>query len=418
MHFTYRHDRLYCEDVAVDDLAAQYGTPLYVYSTGQVRDNIALFAGPAAHPAPIAVAYALKANANPELLAIIRSAGLGADVVSGGELAAALRAGFPADRISYAGVGKRDDEIIFGIEHRIGMFCVESEEELAVVDELARRANTRARIAIRVNPDIDAGTHPYISTGMHHNKFGLAPDDARAAYRAAAAMPGVEIVGVHAHIGSQIASSEPFVDAARAIASFVRSLHGDGIDVRHINLGGGFAVAYRDTISHPLVPRDDNGAAPAPPDEILHSMAGIVGTTGCTVSIEPGRAIVATAGVLLTRTLYTKRTAAKHFTIVDAAMNDLIRPCLYDAYHQIVPSRVVDRHVITTDVVGPVCETSDFLARDRALREPERGDLLAVMCAGAYGYALASNYTLRGRPAEVLVDGAGARIIRERERML
>lgn len=414
--FHYTNSQLFCEDIPADYLAAKFGTPLYVYSATQLRANIAAFTETiAALGADCHVSYALKANANPAILKIICDAGLGADVVSGGELSAALKAGFAPERITYAGVGKRDEEIQLGLHHGIGAFCVESEEELDVINALAEAIEKRARIAIRVNPDVDAGTHPYISTGTYHNKFGIAIRDARSTFRRAATMRGIEIVGVHAHIGSQISTSDPFSNAAHAVANLVNELKADGIALKTINMGGGFGVEYRNVIRHPLIPNGVDSSAYAPLTTMLKPMIDTLRSTGAKLIIEPGRAIASSAGALLARTLYTKRTDEKHFTIIDAAMNDLMRPCLYDAYHQIVPGNLVDRPIISTDVVGPVCESSDFLARDREMRTPLRGDLLAVLSTGAYGYTLASNYTMRGRAAEVMVEGGIVRLIRDRE---
>jgi len=416
--FQYRGDVLCCEDVPVNQLAEEFGTPLYVYSLAQLRRNIATFTGAAnRRNNGFSSSYALKANSNPSLLAEVCAAGLGADVVSGGELRTALDAGFTPEKITYAGVGKRDDEIRFALRSHIGAFCVESEEELSVVSALALEENSIARVAIRVNPDVDAGTHPFISTGMHHNKFGIAIDVATRTCRNAASMSGIDLIGLHMHIGSQVASSEPYVDAALAMATLVRELQGTGITIKQINMGGGFAVSYHNVVAHAALPKDENGYMPAPEATTLEAILSTLRETGSRISIEPGRAIVASAGALITRTLFTKTAGPKHFTIVDAAMNDLIRPCLYDAYHQIVPAFIKQEAIVSTDVVGPICETSDFLARDRAMITPTRGDVLAVMCAGAYGMTLASNYNMRGRAAEVLVDGAVARVVREREKM-
>jgi len=417
--FVYTNDRLYCEDVPLDTLAEEFGTPLYVYSASEIRSNIRQFREALkAENSRHSLSYALKANSNFEILRLIRNEDVGADVVSGGELAAALDAGFPADRVTFAGAGKRDDEILQGINQNILAFDVESDEELSVINELAGKAGRAARISIRVNPDVDAHSHPYISTGMSHNKFGIPIADAMRVYIRAAQLPNIEITGVHSHIGSQITSAAPFSEAAASIADLVKRLHSEGITLAHVNFGGGYGVQYHNVVRHPLL-HDASEASENSflPSELLQHIFPIFRETGCPLIIEPGRSIIANAGVLLTRVLYRKQNSAKHFTIVDAAMNDLIRPCLYHAYHQIVPLNLRETETITTDVVGPICETADFLARDRAMPMTQRSDLLAVMSAGAYGYALSSNYNMRPRAAEILVEGKTFRCIREREKV-
>ncbi|HZV12479.1 MAG TPA: diaminopimelate decarboxylase [Candidatus Kapabacteria bacterium] len=418
-YYLYRGDRLYCEEVALDALAEQYGTPLYVYSKAQLLSNVRQYRDTLAAEDPRHyLSYALKANANNELLKILKEENVGADIVSAGELLMARHAGFPAEKITYAGVGKRDDEILLALDENIKAFYVESEEELSVIDELAGKRNKRARISIRVNPDVDAQSHPYISTGMLHNKFGIPIGDALRIYKEASHLSHIQVAGLHTHIGSQITSTAPFINAARSIAQFIGQLKSEGIPIEHVNFGGGQGIDYYNIVHHPFLPQTESRASNIPaPAEFLKNIFPVLRETGCSLIFEPGRAIVANSGTLLTRVLFIKQNPVKHFTIVDAAMNDLIRPSLYNAYHQIVPASIKESKTITTDVVGPICETSDFLARDRVMPQTNRGDLLAVMCTGAYGYSLASNYNMRPRAAEVLVEGKTFRVIRKREDM-
>jgi diaminopimelate decarboxylase len=417
--FAYRNDALRCEDVPLADLAAEYGTPLYVYSKRQILENFRAFSSALAlEDSRHYVSYAVKANSNIEILRLLAAEGAGAEVVSGGELMLARAAGFSASVINFDGVGKRDEEIVAGLEENILAFDVESEEELQVINDLAAARGQSARVSIRVNPDVDAKSHPYISTGMAENKFGVDIATALGTFEKARDLPHLEVVGIHTHIGSQITSLSPFIEAALSIAEFVDRLRSIGIRIEHLNFGGGQGIRYMNVLRHPLLPSEPEDREKIPAlEKFVHVVIPLLRETGCTLVFEPGRAIVANAGALLTRVLFTKATPAKEFCIVDAGMNDLIRPCLYDAYHQIVPCALDERPIRRVDVVGPVCETSDFLALNRELADPRRGDLLAAMCAGAYGYSLASNYNMRARPAEVLVDGGSARLIRERERI-
>ncbi len=404
------HDRagvLCCEEVPLDAVADAHGTPAYVYSAAQIRANVAAVHGPlrtsgVAHD----VLYAVKANGNPAILSLLASLGVGADVVSGGELEAAIRAGIPPSRISYAGVGKTDREIFMGLAHGIAAFSVESAEELEVIAALATKTNKRARIGLRINPEIDARTHPYISTGLRENKFGVPTEELDAIVDRALSLPHITLCGIHTHIGSQIADSEPFAEAAAFVVRTARMLQARGVALDHVNIGGGFAVDYGDPA--------EQGTPMLTAGEILGAILPPLAALGVRIVVEPGRALVANAGALLTRVIFTKQTATHHFTIVDAGMNDLIRPALYEAYHEIRHVRAAQGEAVITDVVGPVCETSDFLGRRRSLVAPRRGDLLAVLDAGAYGYAMGSTYTMRARPVEVLVDGAAHRCVRER----
>jgi diaminopimelate decarboxylase len=393
-HFNYRGEELYCEDVPLRDAAAQFGTPLYVYSRQTIIDNcreIETAFGGHDH----LTCYAVKANSNKGLLQVICSEGLGADVNSRGELFLALEAGFPPAKVTFSGVGKRDDEILYALEKGIQAFNVESEEELRLLSDLARQRGVTARILARVYLNIDAGGHAYVSTSLKQNKFGMSLDDAGRLLKTATGLPHIEVRGIHSHIGSQITRPEPFVAAAQLLGRFVGDLRQQGIPVEEIDFGGGFGVQYRGYISHPLLPVEEreNGAMRAV--DMVRTVFPMLRETGCRISIQPGRSIIAHAG--------------------DSGMNDLLRPSLYNAHHQIVPLALGSRPFETVDVVGPLCETGDFFARDRVMPEVGRGDYLALMGAGAYGFVLSSNYNARPRPAEVLVAGKTITCIRPRE---
>jgi diaminopimelate decarboxylase len=402
-HFTYRRGDLCGEAVSLRALADTVGTPAYVYSRAALLEPLAAY-DRALAAVPHVVCYAVKANSNLGVIATLARAGAGADIVSGGELFRALRAGVPPRKIVFSGVGKTRDEIREALKAEILMLNVESVSELRALDEVAREMGVRAPVAIRVNPDVDPQTHPYIATGLQTSKFGVPIAHAPAVYAEAAALAGVEIVGVQMHIGSQLTTTAPFADAAARLGALVKTLRERRIDVRFVDLGGGLGIRYRDE-------------TPPSHDEYAAVLVPLLRELGATAVIEPGRSIVGNAGVLLTRVLYRKETPAKRFLVVDAAMNDLIRPSFYDAYHEIRPVSEARRSAPaeTVDVVGPVCESGDFLARDRDLPRAEEGDLLAVMSAGAYGFAMASNYNSRPRAAEVLVDGDRYTIVRRRE---
>jgi diaminopimelate decarboxylase len=412
--------QLYCENIPVSELASQFGTPLYVYSQKQLLANFKAFDKAIKKTSSRnSVSYAIKANSNLEILRLLSAAGAGASVVSGGELIAALKAGFDPNGITFDGPGKTDDEILLALRSNIFAIDIESIQELSVVNALAQSVGKKARICIRVNPHVDAKTHPYISTGLAHNKFGIPFENAFSAYRKAKEYPNIEIIGLHSHIGSQITELSPFIEAAESIVEFVQALKvNEGIALEHINFGGGQAVEYHNVISAPS--SVENGIRSHIPtfEEFVNAVIPILTQTGCSINIEPGRAIIANACALITKVLYTKSNGDKHFVIVDAAMSDLMRPSLYQAYHEIVPL-VFDENTQSkkVDVVGPICETGDFLAQDRSLPDIDRGGMLAVLCAGAYGYVLASNYNLRPRAAEVLIDGSSSKIIREREQV-
>ena len=402
-HFEYRDGELRAEEVSLTRLAEEVGTPFYVYSHETLSRHFRVFDEAFASVSRL-ICFAMKSNSNLAILRLFGAMGGGLDIVSGGELFRALKAGVPADRIVFAGVGKSDEEIAFALERGVLLFNVESEEELANVGAVASRLGKRARVAIRVNPDVDPRTHPYIATGLRKSKFGIDIGRAREQYRKAAALDGVEPSGVHCHIGSQITTSEPFADAVDIVARLVEALRGDGHDIRYLNLGGGLGITYRDEA--PPLPKDYAAA-------ILPRLKGL----GCALIFEPGRVITGNAGVLVARVLYEKVSPDKRFIIVDAGMNDLIRPSLYQAFQDVWPveEAVKERERHLTDLVGPICESGDYLAKDRSLPELRRDDLVAVMSAGAYGFTMASNYNSRPRPPEILVRGSEYHVIRERE---
>jgi diaminopimelate decarboxylase len=400
--FSYRDNRLYAEDVDLGELAAQTGTPCYVYSRATLERHWRVFDDALAGQ-PHLVCYAVKANSSLAVLQTLARLGSGFDIVSVGELERVLQAGGDPGRVVFSGVGKRDDEMLRALQAGIRCFNVESETELQRLNTVAGEAGMRAPVSLRVNPDVDAGTHPYISTGLSENKFGIDVDRALTAYRQAAGLPHLDVVGIDCHIGSQLTDTTPFVDALDRVLALVDRLDNSGISLRHIDLGGGLGIRYSD---------DDN---PPLPDAYARALLERLGNSPLEVLLEPGRAIAGNAGILLTRVEYLKQTPAKHFAIVDAAMNDLQRPALYAAWHDIIPVQpradVPARHY---DIVGPVCETGDFLGKDRELALAE-GDLLAVRSAGAYGFTMSSNYNSRPRAAEVMVDGGRYHVIRDRE---
>ncbi|MDF1821083.1 MAG: diaminopimelate decarboxylase [Alcanivoracaceae bacterium] len=398
-HFQYRDGELFAEDVSLTHLAERFGTPLYVYSRATLERHYRAF-DDAFGDHPHQVCYAVKANSNLAVLNVLARLGAGFDIVSGGELERVLAAGGTPDRIVFSGVGKTAAEMEQALQAGIHCFNVESAAELELLNIVAGEQGVVAPIALRVNPDVDAQTHPYISTGLKENKFGVDIEQAPAIYHRAREMAHIEIVGVDCHIGSQLTSLAPFEDALERVLALVKTLANDGISVRHLDLGGGLGVTYRDE------------TPPAPADYIKALLARL--PADMPVHIEPGRAIAANAGVFVTQVLYLKPTEHRNFAIVDGAMNDLIRPSLYSAWQEIVPVTPRDADCRNWDVVGPVCETGDFLGKDRVL-SLESGDLLAVRSAGAYGFSMASNYNSRNRPAEVLVDGDQAWLVRQRE---
>lgn len=412
-YFHYKDQELFCEDVPVTELAEEFGTPLYVYSKRSIVENFRPLRD-SLQGNDAVVCYAMKANANLQILEMLAVEGAGADVVSAGELHLALKAGFQPEKIVFAGVGKREDEIEYALNQGIHSFNVESVQELQAISRASLRLEKKARISLRINPDIDAESHPYISTGLKHSKFGIESGRAVEAFQAAATFPNLEVIGIHTHIGSQITKIEPYVATANFIVALIAKLRGLGINLSHIDFGGGFGVNYANAIHHEAIGQNGNEIVPAP-TEVLAAVGPILRQSGCSLWIEPGRCIVADAGILLTKVLYTKENGTKKFVIVDAGMNDLLRPSLYNAYHQIVPAKIVTYEHEFVDVVGPVCETGDFFARERKLPKVKPNEYLSIMTVGAYGFVNASNYNGRPRPAEILVNGEKVRIIRARE---
>jgi diaminopimelate decarboxylase len=403
-HFAYRNGALHAEEVPLAKIARDVGTPFYCYSSSTIERHFEVFRAAFADR-PALVCYAMKANSNQAVLGTLARLGAGMDVVSEGELRRARAAGVPGDKIIFSGVGKTRAEMALGLQEGILCFNVESEPELETLSEVAGARGETARIAIRVNPDVDARTHAKISTGKAENKFGVPISRARAVYDRARALPGLAVVGVDMHIGSQITDMQPFDDAFALLADFVRTLRADGHAIDHVDLGGGLGIPYR----------VDNDPPPLP-DVYAKIVARSTRDLDCTLYFEPGRLIVGNAGVLATTVLYVKRGDAKNFVIVDAAMNDLVRPTLYDAHHEIWPAAEPARDAprLRADVVGPVCESGDFLALDRELAEPHAGDVLAVMSAGAYGAVQAGTYNSRLLVPEVLVKGDQYAVVRPR----
>ncbi len=402
-HYRYLNGELHCEGVSLRAIADSAGTPVYVYSKAALLESLAAW-DRAFTPVPHIVCYAMKANSNLGVLATLARAGAGADIVSGGELYRALRAGVPPQKIVFAGVGKTREEMREALKAEILLFNVESPSELSALNETAQAMGVRAPVALRVNPDVDPQTHPYISTGLRTAKFGIPIARAAQVYEEAARMPGIAVAGVQMHIGSQITKTAPFADALARVAELILTLRTRGIDLRVLDIGGGVGIRYKDE-------------TPPSQEEYARALLPVLRELRVTTLIEPGRSIVGNAGVLLTRALYRKVSPDKTFVVVDAAMNDLIRPAFYGAYHEIRPAAeaATGCPTETVDVVGPICESGDFLARERALPHVEEQDLLAVMSAGAYGFAMASNYNARPRAAEVLVDGDSHTIVRRRE---
>ena len=400
--FSYSQNDLYCDEVPLADLAARTGTPAYVYSSQSILTNYRAydeaFAG-----LPHSVCYAVKANSSLAVLGLLARAGAGFDIVSGGELYRVLRAGGDPARVVFSGVGKTAAEVEYALASGIHSFNCESEAELALIDALAGRRGVKAGFAIRVNPDVDAATHPYISTGLTAHKFGIPMAEAAAVYERARRFGGLSAEGVSCHIGSQMLDPSPILEALDKALEFVAGLRAAGHAIRYLDLGGGLGVAYHAGEKTPEI------------RAFVESLDARLRESGLHVVVEPGRSIAGAAGVLLTRVLYRKMNGTKEFVVVDAAMNDLIRPSLYRAHHEIIPVRRNSLAPITADVVGPVCETGDFLARDRRMANVMPGDFLAVSTAGAYGFVLSSNYNSRPRAPEVLVEGAQWRIVRRRE---
>jgi diaminopimelate decarboxylase len=398
--FTYRNGALCADEVALDDIARRFGTPCYVYSAAAIEAAYAEFAQ-ALKGRDARICYSVKANSNLAVLALLARLGCGFDIVSGGELARVIAAGGDPRKTLFSGVGKSEEELRFALEKGIGCINLESEAELTRVDTVAAGLGKRAPVAFRVNPDVDARTHPYISTGLRETKFGVTHEDAERLYRKAGAMKSLEVIGIGCHIGSMLQESAPFVSAVERLVALVDRVERAGIRLKHIDVGGGIGIRYRDE-------------APQPPAAFVAGTLAALGERPHTVIMDPGRSIVGNAGVLLTRVEYVKPGAAKNFLVVDAAMNDLIRPALYGAWHEVRTARESTAPGAVYDIVGPVCESADFLAKDRRLAAAE-GDLLAIMSCGAYAMVMSSNYNTRPRAAEVLVRGGEAHLVRRRE---
>ena len=401
--FAYSENDYYCEQVALADLAHRVGTPAYVYSRQTILDNYRSYAWAFAD-LPHTVCYAVKANSSLAVLALLAKAGAGFDIVSGGELYRVLEAGGDPAKVVFSGVGKTAAEVEYALSKGIHSFNCESETELALVDSMGARLGVTAGFSIRVNPDVDAATHPYISTGLSQHKFGIAIADAPQVYERSKRFRNLTAEGVSCHIGSQILDPSPILEAVSKVLALAAALRAQGHPIRHLDLGGGLGVAYHAGEQAPEI------------RAFVECLRARVRASGLSVMVEPGRSIVGPAGILLTRVLYRKRNGSKEFIVVDAAMNDLIRPSLYKAHHEIVPVRKNGLPAVKADVVGPVCETGDFLARDREMANVMPGDYLAVCTAGAYGFVQSSNYNSRPRAPEVMVEGAQFRVVRQREK--
>ena len=400
-YFEYKKGQLYCEKVPVAEIAAAVGTPFYAYSYRTLERHFRVF-NDAFRKTPHITCYSCKANASSAILRMTAKFGGGADIVSGGELYKALRAGIPANKIVFSGVGKTEEELRSAIRAGILMINIESEGELQAVSRLAQALKKAVPVSIRVNPEIDPKTHPYITTGLKKNKFGVLWKDARRLYKAMGTDRFLVPVGISSHIGSQILELAPFVEAVRSLKSMIRQLQEEGTSVRMVDIGGGLGITYKDEL-------------PPHPEDYARVMEEELEGTGLTLILEPGRVLVGNSGVFVTKLLYTKKMPGKTFYIVDGAMNDLVRPALYDAYHEIVPVKESKGDAVRVDVVGPVCESGDFFARGRRIPSIKNGDLLAVLGAGAYGFSMSSNYNARRRVAEVLVKDREFYVIRKRE---
>jgi len=399
-HFNYQGNTLYSEALPVAELASQFGTPCFIYSRATLERHYRVYEE-ALQVCPSLICFAVKSNSNLAVLNVLARMGAGFDIVSGGELEKVIAAGGDASKIIFSGLGKSEAEIVRALQAGIFCFNVESEAELERIDNTAQRLHLRAPVSIRVNPNVDAGTHPYISTGLKENKFGIASEQAIDVYRRAAEMAGIKLVGIDCHIGSQLTSTEPFLDAIDKLLALVDELSAEGIRLTHFDLGGGLGVTYGEE-------------EPPHPSDFITMVRDRFVNRDMTLLFEPGRSIAANAGLFVTRVEYLKPTLHKNFAIVDGAMNDLLRPALYGAWQEIIPVEKVDGENLIYDVVGPVCESADFLGKDRSLCL-RAGDLLAVRSAGAYGFVMSSNYNTRPRAAEIMVDGNEKFLVRERE---
>jgi diaminopimelate decarboxylase len=400
-HFKYLDNELCCEDVSINEISAKIGTPFYLYSYATLKRHYQVF-NAAFEGVPKLICFSAKANTNLAILKIFADMGCGLDIVSGGELFRGLKAGFPPDRIVYSGVGKRIDEIDYALETGILMFNVESPVELELINHRAKTLQRQAPVAIRVNPDVNPNTHPYISTGLKKNKFGINMAAAFESYRLAGSLDHVKVIGIDCHIGSQITETKPFESALLSLKTLTNKLKKIGVEIQYLDMGGGLGITYADETPPPL-------------NEYAGTITKHLTGMGLQLILEPGRVLVGNAGILVTKVLYRKSGEVKNFVIVDAGMNDLLRPTLYNAFHAIQPVVNSKKAPFVADVVGPICESSDFLAVDRSIADVDSGDLLAVMSAGAYGYVMSSNYCSRPRVAEVMVKGDRFHVIKARE---
>jgi diaminopimelate decarboxylase len=405
-HFEYRNGEMFAEGVPLQRIAKEVGTPAYVYSLATLKRHYQVF-DRAFAKVPHIVCFSVKANSNLALLRTFAKEGSGFDIVSGGELFRALKAGGDPKKIVFSGVGKKQDEIEYALRSEILMFNVESEDELVALNDIARGLGKKAPISLRINPDVDPQTHPYISTGMKKAKFGVEIKKSVEAYKKAASLPNVDVVGVDCHIGSQLTSLSPFIDALARVREYldrvlVGSLQKEGAQIRYLDLGGGLGINYNDE-------------TPPQPEEYARAIIDGLEGLDITLILEPGRVIVGNAGILITEVQYVKENDAKRFVIVDGGMNDLIRPALYGSYQAVQPVMKTNAETIVADIVGPICESGDFFAKDREIGRPQRGDLLAIMSAGAYGFTMASNYNSHPKAPEILVDGEKYYIVRKRE---
>lgn len=400
-HFQYKGNELHAEDVPLKDIAAQVGTPFYVYSHATLTRHFNAFDGSFAG-VPHTICYSMKANSTQSVLKTFINLGGGVDIVSGGELYRALKAGVDPKKVVYSGVGKKDEEIGYALDTGILMFNVESEQELTRISEVASRMGKKAGIAIRVNPDVDPGTHPYITTGLKNAKFGITIERAMAEYTRAATLPGIELIGIDMHIGSQLTKVNPFVDSIEKLKIMIDKLRGQGISLEYFDCGGGLGIQYNDE-------------EPPLPSDYGRDIAAATKELGMHLIFEPGRNLVGNAGILVSRCLYTKARDEKNFIMIDAGMNDLARPALYGSFHGVQPIIKDQDGVVTADIVGPICESGDFLVKDREVPMFRQGDLMAFMSAGAYGFAMSSSYNSRPRVAEVMVKGNKFEVVRERE---
>jgi len=400
-HFTYCNNELYCESINIAEIAQKVGTPFYLYSHATLKRHFTVFNNAFSSTKRL-VCYSAKANSNLAVLKLFQKLSSGLDIVSGGELYKGLKAGFSPDRIVYSGVGKRIDEIDYALSTGILMFNVESMEEMALINERGRHLNLVAPVSIRVNPDVDPKTHPYISTGLKKNKFGIDIKTAIEGYKIAAAMENIKIVGIDCHIGSQITQTQPFADALESVKQLIYQLKKIDIKIKYLDIGGGLGITY------------DNESPPEP-KEYADVITKALKDIDVQLILEPGRVLVGNAGILVTKVLYKKENHGKNFIVVDAGMNDLLRPAIYKAFHSILPVVKTDAKKITADIVGPICETGDFLATDCRISDVSSGDLLAVMSAGAYGFTMSSNYCSRLKLAEVMVSNDKFNVIKTRQ---